>query len=200
MAKLPTEIQEVVKLKYAEPQIRHLTDPEINTKAVHSLRIIHVITGWNLPDDMEYMKLLSEQFVLKLKEDFNELNFQEISAAFRKNGIGIKDWGKSMNLDLICKVLSEFYNSRYAAGIIEEKSKPSTPIIYTDDELDNFQRQWTEEFYQRVRNGSREKIPDCVYKILLKDEIIKDAKDTAAYISWAIKNLQENIYIKEDNG
>ncbi|MEO5990389.1 MAG: hypothetical protein ABIP68_02040 [Ferruginibacter sp.] len=194
-------MQELIKLKYAEDQIKKLSDAELTTKAANSLRIIHVITGWNLPDDKEYMRTLLEQFTLKLKEDFGELNFQEISSAFRKNGLGIVDWGKSMNLDLICRVLGEFYDKRYEAGIMEEKAKPTAPpIIYTDDELYNFQRQWTEEFYQRLRRGINEPVPAYVSKILLKDEIIKDAKDTVEYIIWALNNNMENIYVKDDNG
>lgn len=176
-----------------------MNDAEITFEAANAIRAIHVITGWDLPGDMDYMRILTEQLVLKIKEDYSHLNFLEIKAAFRKNGLGIIDWGKSMNLDLICRVLNDYAAERYDAGIIEEKSKQPPPeIIYTEDELDNMQRQWTEEFYQRIRKGNLEPVPVCVSKILLKDGIIKDKKDTEDYLVWALNNGLTNIYIKED--
>ena len=74
-----------------------MNDAELLTKVAECLSRIHIITGWNLPDDRNYTKGLTEEFILKLKEDFFMLNFSEILYAFRKNGLGIKDWGKNMN-------------------------------------------------------------------------------------------------------
>jgi hypothetical protein len=61
----------VIKKKYEARQIKDMSDAEILTEAVKTFQRIHVITGWNLPDDNEYIKILSEEFCLKLNDEFS---------------------------------------------------------------------------------------------------------------------------------
>lgn len=176
-----------------------MNDAEILTGISESLQRIHVITGWNLPEDKSYMKILVEEIHAKLKESFSNMTFAEINYSFRKNGLGIKDWGKHINLDLICGVLTEYLFEREKISYEEEKisANPPQQKINTDEELDNFHRQWTEEFYQRIRRGYVEEIPDYVASILKKDGLILEKKDASQFITYMLNNFKNNIYNKE---
>jgi hypothetical protein len=82
----------MIELKYSDTPISLMADAELRTKLLKVLKRIHVITGWNLPADQEYTGLLLDELHAKLKESFDMLNLREIVAAFRENGIGVKDW------------------------------------------------------------------------------------------------------------
>lgn len=193
------EMIAVVEKKYAAPQIKNLTQAEITTEAANCLRRIHVITGWNLPDDVEYMKMLLEEFTNKLKEDFYMMNFQEISFAFRKNGLGIKDWGKNMNLDLICNVLGHYCAERERISFEEERLVTEPPVmkVNTDEEIDNLHRKWTEEFYQRIRSGQIEMVPAYCEDILVKDGLLKAGSSVSAFFVKVLNEQRKNIYAKQ---
>lgn len=152
-----------------------------------------------MPDDKEYIKILIEQFVLKLKESFSNLNFDEILAAFRKNGLGVKDWGKNMNLDLICTVLADYTNSRIEASLAEERMKEKpVEISYTEEQLQDFKRQWAEEYYQRIRSGRLEAVPDYVRDIIVVDKYIsKPEQADSFFVKW-LNSGKENLYVKSE--
>lgn len=189
----------VIKKKYEARQIKDMSDAEILTEAVKTFQRIHVITGWNLPDDNEYIKILSEEFCLKLKEDFYMMNFPEIVYAFRKNGIGIKDWGKNMNLDLICNVLGDYCIERTRISFEEEKINLNPPKlkINTDEEIDNLHRKWAEEFYQRIKKGQIEMVPAYCEEILIKDGLLKQGSSVSAFFVQALGLQKENVYKKD---
>ena len=188
----------VIKKKYESKQIKDMSDAELLTEVSKAFQRIHVITGWNLPDDNEYIKILSEEFCLKLKEDFYMMNFPEIVYAFRKNGIGIKDWGKNMNLDLICNVLGDYCVERTRISFEEEKIilNPPAVKINTQDELDNIHRKWTEEFYQRIRSGKIEMVPAFTEDILIKDGLLEKGHSVSAFFVKSLNEQRENIYKK----
>ncbi len=72
---MTTEQIKVLERKYSEPRIEKMSDAEILTRSGDCLKRIHIITGWNLPDDKDYVKILIEELAQKLKEDFATLNF-----------------------------------------------------------------------------------------------------------------------------
>lgn len=189
----------VIEKKYAERRIVDMSDAEILTNIAGSLKRIHVITGWNLPDDVEYMKILTEEFHKKLKEDFYMMNFSEIVYAFRKNGLGVKDWGKNTNLDLICNVLTQYCEERTKISAEEERIilQPKEMKINSDEQLDNFYRQWTEEFYQRIRSGRIENVPAYCQEILIKDGLMKEGESVAAFFVKSLNENRQNIYLKD---
>ena len=179
-----------------------LTPPELLTEAAKCLLSIHVITGWVLPDDKNYVKELTNEFRLKLAEDFETLNFSEIKYAFRR-AAGKKDWGKNMNLALLSEVLAEYSDERRRASAEEERinSKPPVQIIYSDEQLDNFQRMDIENFYQRCRAGIVPKnIPGYFLQMLIKDGLMAaGSDDMAAFFSERLNKGVVKIYDCENS-
>lgn len=177
-----------------------MSDPELLTESARSLRVIHVITGWNIPEDEEYMKILLEQFSLKMQESFPNLNFKEIQAAFRKNGIGVKDWGKNMNLDLICSVLGQYSAERSDASAIEEQvTYEPVQRLYSDEEMDNESRELTEVFYQRIRRGVLLPVPDFARSILVKDGFIEKPDQADQFFVDRLNKGSRGIYEKAES-
>lgn len=198
LLKIPEEFREIIKLKYSSPQIRNIDDPALMAAAANCLRRIHVITGWNIPEDIEYMKILLEEFVLKLKESFSKMNIDQVTAAFRTNGLGVKDWGKNMNLDLICSVLGAYSVDVSEASIIEDRVTDNPiQVLYTNEQLENMQREWTEQFYQAIKSGVVLPVPDYAREILVKDKIVNNPGDVEEYLVRKLSNNSRGIYEKK---
>lgn len=179
-----------------------MNDAEILTNVAEVLLRIHVITGWSLPNDEAYMKILVEEFMLKLKEDFDCLNFVEVVYAFRKNGLGIKDWGKNMNLDIVCNVLSFYSDERITASFEEEKisgSKELKQVLYTDEEINNQRRGHIEAAYQCMRNGRVPVMHIYFPEVLHMDGLISRQTDEAMteFFVERLSSSANNIYINE---
>lgn len=202
LAKLSTKLQkeelELISKKYEAPQIRNLQDAEILANTAICLKRIHIITGWNLPDDIEYIKSLTDELYLKLKESFEMLNFPEITAAFRKNGIGVKDWGKNMNLDLICTVLAGYCDERRNASFAEERAndKPKE-VILTDEDLLNISRRDIEIAYQQMRNGRVPVMLDSFAETMILDGFIEKPEERDLFFTYCLGQGRLNIYKKE---
>lgn len=188
----PEQLQ-VIEKKYASKRIKD--QYEITAQVVESITRIHVITGWIIPNDDMYMKILIEEFERLLKEDFGEMNFDEVIYAFRKNPI--KDWGKSMNLQLISDVLCGYLSDRAIASESEERAKKPQQVIYTAEELDGFQRGHIEAFYQRCRNGivPPKELPAYYKQMLVKDGYLKEGDDINEFFVFCLGKNIENIYI-----
>lgn len=142
------EESKVLEIKYAALPFGKMTDAELFAKAHTLLLQIHVITGWVVPHEEIEIKgqrerfstldVLLQQFMLKLKESYSNVNEEEILYAFR-NAQGVEDWGKKMNLNLIDVVMRPYLQSRLEASKIEESKafqleKPTTPPV-TDEEF-----------------------------------------------------------------
>ncbi|MFT3679460.1 MAG: hypothetical protein QM791_04255 [Ferruginibacter sp.] len=198
---LDSNSMQIIEKKYAAPRISDLTGPELVTEVAKCIMSIHVITGWNLPDDKDYVIELSKELRLKLIEDFPDLNFEEIRHAFRKS-TGVKDWGKNMNLELISGVLSGYCNERLRISAEEEilRNKP-VQRIYTDEEILNEQRGYIESFYQRCRRGivpHGNVIPQYFLAILIKDGFMKEGSDDmAAFFAEKLNEGKENLYVQQ---
>lgn len=193
---LSTEDLKVLEYKYAEKNISQLSDIEIINKAKECLLRIHVITGWNLPDDSAYMNVLIDEFVKKLKEDFYMLNFSEISFAFRKS-TGKQDWGKNTNLELISTVLAAYSHDRAKVSLEEENlnDKPEQKI-YTDEELLSQQRGRLENAYQCLRNGIIPIIEPGFEQLLKEDGFLLDNENIDEFFVRKLNANAENLYTK----
>lgn len=157
---------------------------------------IHVITGWTIPKD-DLMKILLDQFIKKLVESYPNVNPVEMEYAFRNYGTTVKDWGKSMNLALIDEVMIPYMADRkHLSHEVEERKETPPMTVYTDEQLDNFHREWTEEFYQRIRKGSVEDVPDYSRKILTKDGLIKNGGEADLFFVNRLNKGIENVYKK----
>lgn len=90
-----------------------MDDQDISLWSKSLLLKIHMITGWTIPSTEEFVNILREQFTKFLQEKYGDMNPEEIEYAFRSRGTIIEDWGKSMNLNLIDKVLGPYLDERY---------------------------------------------------------------------------------------
>lgn len=139
-----------------------MSEPELKAWSKALLLKIHVITGWTIPAD-ELLNVLLDQFEKKLIEDYPNLNADEIEFAFRSKGTVIEDWGKTMNLNLLDKVLKPYLEERFYVSMDEEKTKK--PIELPPAQISD------EEFIQSIfkiyqQNRSYKKIPVMAYDIL----------------------------------
>lgn len=195
--KVNSDYFEVLRQKYSEPKIEAMNDAELLGKTAECLLNIHIITGWVLPDDKNYIKILTEQLLFKLKEDFYMLNFSEISFAFRKS-VGKKDWGKNMNLELICAVLGEYSIERSVISFEEEKinSKPEQKV-YTDEEMLNQRREEIEKAFQAMKKGYYPILHIYFKEVLLTDKLIGVEETIGEFFVRILNSNIENIYEKE---
>lgn len=155
------------------PRVEQMDDVQLRTEVVKCITRIHVITGWGLPGDTLYMGILTDELQAKLAESFPQLNFDQIAHAMRKYGVGKKDWGKNMNLELICDVLSMFSAdaSRVFADELKALSGQALPV---SDE--NTARHHIQAYYRRLWEGTEcsAVMPneEIHRRVLLKDQLI----------------------------
>lgn len=157
---------------------------------------IHVITGWTLPTD-SLLNVLVDQFQKKLIESYPLINSEEIEYAFRNYGTVVKDWGKSMNLSLIDEVLIPYMDERRKASEVEERKVKVEQVVYTDEQLSNFHRQWTEEWYQRIRKGHVEDVPDYSKDIMVLDKLIENPENASAFIVDCLNKGRQHLYQRQ---
>lgn len=172
-----------------------MTGPELTSKAAQCLLRVHVITGWNLPDDQNYIQLLTEEFCKKLQEDFETFNFCEIVYAFRKS-VGIKDWGKNMNLELVCQVLSSYSLEHSRVSLEEEKLIQPVQKIYSDEEILNERRSHIELAFQAMRKGKLPILHDYFIEVLTGDSYLNPEETIQEFFVRKL-GTTESLYKKE---
>lgn len=197
---LPADSKEakIITLKYSGKQIGAMTEAEVNAWGKVLLLKVHVITGWVIPES-ELLIILIDQFKKKMVESYPNTNPDEIEYAFRNFGTTVKDWGKAMNLSLIDEVMIPYLNERKRLSheYEERKAPPPPMILNTPEELDNFHRMWTEQFFQRIRRGHVEAVPEYTKEILVKDGLVKNGESIYNFFVQKLNNGAENIYIKD---
>lgn len=178
-----------------------MTEQEVSLWGKSLLLKIHVITGWVIPSS-DLQTILVDQFQKKLMESYPNMNTEEIEYAFRNGGTTVKDWGKAMNLSLIDEVLIPYLAERQRLSHeLEERSvPPPEQVINTEEELMNYWRMWTEEYYQRLRSGLVEKLPNYAREILVIDGLIKTTGEAEVFFASKLENVRENIYKCENAG
>jgi hypothetical protein len=188
----------MIQLKYQSPQIGKMHPGDVSKWSKALLMKIHVITGWVIPTN-DNLIILIDQFEKKLVEDYSSLNPDEIEYAFRSTGTTVEDWGKSMNLNLIDRVLLPYLRSRIALSEIEEKQvyKPQQRI-YSDDEILNHHREETQYCFQRYLKGDLTYFPIALmYQVLLRDELIIEGQDVGEFFQSLAEKKVTTIYVKE---
>lgn len=187
----------IIEKKYASKKIKYLTDLEILYAVKNILLKIHVITGWVLPV-AELMNILIDQFFKKIKEDYNDLNPDEIEHAFRSKGTKIKDWGKEMNLNLIDEVLSLYIENRFEISDKEEKLLPPPAYkSWTNEDILNKYRSEIEVCFQALRKGYRPIIHIYFEETLRNDGMMEDNENISEFFVRKLNSGTENLYIKE---
>ena len=198
--KLDSSDLKMIELKYSDTPISLMADAELRTKLLKVLKRIHVITGWNLPADQEYTGLLLDELHAKLKESFDMLNLREIVAAFRENGIGVKYWGKNMNLDLVCNILGVYCEKRARVSMEEERlQNPPEQKIYTEDQILNERRGHIEIAFRAMRRGHLPIMHEYFPEVLHHDGFIEEPTEELMneLFVLALNTGRENIYEKQ---
>jgi hypothetical protein len=176
-----------------------MSESEVSLWGKSLLAKIHVITGWVIPDG-ELLTILIDQFQKKLVESYPDMNVDEIEYAFRQGGTTVEDWGKSMNLALLDKVLIDYLGERKRLShTLEERNvPPPVQVLLTDDQLDDLYREDVENFYQRLRYGrTTNDVPKYFKDILVKDGLLKQDDDATQFFVDRLGRGSENIYIKQ---
>ena len=142
LSTLPVISQKMIERKYQSQPFSRMNDRELELSCAGLLFRIAIITGWKMYDDEHDQNILHEQFMLKLKESYSNVNATEIEYAFRNSFV--KDWGKSLNLALIDEVMQPYLSQRSEASRLEEqvmiKPKQITDSVekFSDDEMIEF--------------------------------------------------------------
>jgi hypothetical protein len=168
---LTPQEQQVLKLKYQSPQIGEMSEGDLTKWSKALLVKIHVITGWTIPERVELVNVLMEQFAKTLQEKYANMNPDEIEYAFRSEGTVVEDWGKSFNLNLVDKVLQTYTLKRFVISETERqlvwyKRRPEFSL-----ERDIDYRKQIEEDYQSFLGGKMRLVtfPIGYYDTLAKD-------------------------------
>jgi hypothetical protein len=99
-----------------------------------------------------------------------------------------------------CAYLSTIMNAYLFWAADQRKmaiDEPPPIKIYTEEEIKNLQREWTEEFYQQIKRGIVRNIPSYSREILKKDGIIKEEKDADDFFVNALNSNREKIYTND---
>jgi hypothetical protein len=188
---LPPEEAMVISRKYQALPFLKMNENDLINAANLILIKIHVITGWNFPQEKEFQLILKEQFRKKLVESYPLVNVIEIEFAFRNNTT-IKDWGKNMNLSLIDEVLMPYLNERREASKLElqahYRSLPApAPEKISDEEM----IQISKDIYARTKNWKY--IAVKTYH-LLKIELTEEEKNS---IRIQVKREIDLMYMED---
>lgn len=189
----------ILALKYASKQIGRMSETELMLHAKALLLKISVITGWIIPDN-EKQDILVGQFKMKLIEDCETVNVDEIEYAFRKYGTTVEDWGKQMNLNLVDKVLIPYLSERMEASFAEErKAAPPEQKIYTEDQILNERRGHIEMAFQAMRRGNYPVLHEYFPEVLHHDGFIEEPTEELMneLFVLALNTGRENIYEKQ---
>lgn len=196
---LPDPDKKMIALKYQSEQMGQMSEENLRRYSIALLLKIHVITGWVIDPDLK--DILSDQFRKHLLENYPVMNVDEIEYAFRKKGTTTKDWGKTFNLALVDEVLIPYCEERMRLSFdLEERNTQPPPMkVNTEEEIDNFHRKWTEEFYQRIRSGQIENVPAYCQDILVKDGLMKEGDSVSAFFVNALNTQRQQIYAPINN-
>lgn len=187
----------VIQKKYASKKFKYFNEVEMLFAVKNILLKIHVITGWVLPM-AELMNVLIDQLTKKIREDYSELNQDEVEYAFRNKGTVLKDWGKEMNLNLIDEILVSYLDSRYAISKKEEEMKvPIESIRWSEEDILNKYRFELETCFQAMRKGYKPIIHIYFEETLRNDGLMKDDENISEFFVRKLNSGTENLYIKE---
>lgn len=190
---LTPEENRMISLKYQSKRIGEMDLGELAIQVDRILLKVNIITGWVNPSGAT-LKVLQEQFAKKLLEDYQQLNPDEIEYAFRSAGTTIEDWGKTMNLNLIDKVLIPYTEKRYDLSRVEEVKKKPEQKVYSEEQLRNIWREDVENFFQRLRNGKKSSVPHYFNEILDHDELLHENETVDLFFVRRLNDGSENIY------
>ena len=180
--------QDILAVKYRSPRIANLPAEDVPKHAKGLLFRIHTITGWKLPDDDLFLNTLVSEFTNYLGESCADLNPEEISYAIRNYGIGIQDWGKSMNLSLINDPIQKYRQMRIEVSERERMSKDAfllaSPSPKNDTPVD-----WSEEWNQVKEAAKNRKIETSIIPVAIYEWLVrKNMLSLSSEDKWELFN------------
>lgn len=153
------------------------------------------IRGNNLPEEVEKQILLNH-----IRKNYFNNRLNEIPLAFEMamNGdLDLRPEDVKAYENFSCIYFSQIMNA-YVSWAANEcrylKEEPPEQRIYTDEEIDNIHRQWTEEFYQQLRNGLVKQVPDYCRNVLLKDGFIREDQSATAFFVYCLGKGVISLY------
>lgn len=161
-------------MKYKSKRIGNYTPEELSLQCKAMVMKIAVITGWQIPDNPEYVTILMDQLQKKFADDYQDLNADEFEYAIRTYGTRMKDWGKSLNLSLIDDAICEYLGKRkYLSDLEAQKmANEAEPAALPPGETD-----WSDE-WEKIKESARkgmfrgEFITTCIYDWLKRNKMI----------------------------
>src|SRR4249920_2891682 len=105
--------------------IQRKPPPSYSKSLPELLLTISVITGWRLNKNAAAMETLCTQLQHKLVEDYPNITTEQIEEAFRKFG-NDEDFGKTVNVAQVSKVLQKYFSSLAQDSDFEERQNKFT--------------------------------------------------------------------------
>lgn len=144
---------------------------------------ISVITGWQVPNNEEYVTILDDQLYKKAVDEWAAINFDELEYAIRTYGTGIKDWGKLLNLALIDECVTQYMDERVRLSEIEERLRVNESRYETDQQtgqrsrlkelIDSAPVDWSEEWKNIVNKAKNNQISEAVIIVPIYDWLFR---------------------------
>lgn len=118
-------MQQIAKVKYSGPRFSNIDILDIPLVTTTLLAQICTITGWLMPENKFAQQALKKEFQCYCLEVADDMTPDEIRYAMRHYALGIKDWGKAVNLQMINEPLIEYRNARSEFSEMEGKNEVS---------------------------------------------------------------------------
>lgn len=122
---MPKEMQQIAEVKYSGPRFSNIDTLDIPLVTKTLLAQICTITGWLMPENKFAQQALVKEFQCYCMEIADDMTPDEVRYAMRHYALGIKDWGKAVNLQMINEPLIEYRNARAELSEMEGKNDVS---------------------------------------------------------------------------
>lgn len=160
--------------------------------------ILHVATGWPVPDN-ELMVILLDQLEKQITDKYGMLTPLEIEKCFR-DFVPDESYGKAINLGLINAILQEYLRRRSeivrSARQAAEKALKIDPM--TDEQMINKARGEIQFYYNERKKGNNRPIMFSYWKeILIHDKFMREDQEMADFFDFCLEKKVKNIYLYE---
>lgn len=134
---------------------------------------INQITGWKLPEDEQLTQVLNTEFSEYLRTNLSDMNSNEVISAIRINGLGIIEWGKSMNLVFIDQCIVPYKVQRSEVSKMEEQAAIEQKSL-KQGSLPSGSVDWSNEWNNVLYAAKIGQISNCWITTDLYDWLIRE--------------------------
>lgn len=173
---------------------------DLSRNATGLLTRINQITGWRLPENEQLIKVLEAEFTEYLSTNVADMNSKEIISAIRTHGLGIIEWGKSMNLFFIDECVILYKSQRAELSKIEEWSSIEQKRAKIESEYHE-SVDWTNEWNNILYAAKIGQISNCwittdLYEWLIREKVMDEPTKED---KWEVIRMCAKNYIAEIN-